>query len=399
MPGEDVLGLKMRVPSFSAASENLVYDGLNRRKGVVHRGRQIDKYNRRNAGTRMNTSTLLLQACLSTILFAGAANADEVADFYQGKSIEIQIAYTAGGGYDLYARILSRRFGNHIPGKPTIIPKNSPGAGGLRLANWLYSVAPKDGTVLAAIGRTTPFEPLVGNSGAVKFDPIKFHYIGSGNNDVSVCAVWYATGITKFEDALEREVKVGGSGPGGDTDVFPPVLNGIFGTKFKLITGYPGGNDIDLAIERGEVDGRCGWSWSSIVSGHSDWLKAKKLNILMQLALTKHLDLPDTPLLMNLAKSDEQRQMLRLVFASQTLGRPYLTAPGVPSDRVAALRKAFGATMKDPMFQQEAATAKLELNPVSGEEVQQLVGDVFTTPKPTVEKVKAMLAVVDKTSR
>ena len=148
MPGEDVLGLKMRVPSFSAASENLVYDGLNRRKGVVHRGRQIDKYNRRNAGTRMNTSTLLLQACLSTILFAGAANADEVADFYQGKSIEMQIAYTAGGGYDLYARILSRHLGNH--GKPTIIPKNSPGAGGLRLANWLYSVAPKDGTVLAA---------------------------------------------------------------------------------------------------------------------------------------------------------------------------------------------------------------------------------------------------------
>jgi tripartite-type tricarboxylate transporter receptor subunit TctC len=326
-------------------------------------------------------------------MFARPASADEVSDFYKGKSVEMHIAYTAGGGYDIYARILSRHMRNHIPGKPTIIPKNAPGAGGLRLVNWVYSAAPKDGTIIAAFGRTTPFEPLIGNSSAVQFDPVKFNYVGSANNEVSVCAVWHTTGITRFEDALKKEVKVGGSGPGGDTDVFPPVLNGMFGTKFKLITGYPGGNDVDLAIERGEVDGRCGWSWSSIVSGRSNWLKEKKLNILMQLALTKHPDLPDTPFIMDLAKSDEQRQMLRLVFASQTLGRPYLTAPSVPKDRVAALRKAFDDTMKDPLFQEEAAAAKLELNPVSGDEVQQLVEDVFTTPKPIVEKVRAMIGV------
>jgi tripartite-type tricarboxylate transporter receptor subunit TctC len=329
-------------------------------------------------------------------VFAYPARADEVSDFYKGKSIEMHIAYTAGGGYDIYARILSRYIGNHIPGRPSIIPKNSPGAGGLRLVNWLYSAAPKDGTILGAIGRTTPFEPLIGISGAAKFDAVKFNYIGSATNEVSVCAVWHTTGITRFEDAIEKEVKVGGSGPSGDTDVFPPVLNGIFGTKFRLITGYPGGNDIDLAMERGEVDGRCGWSWSSIVSSHSDWLKEKKLNVLMQLALTKHPDLPNTPLIMDLAKSDEQRQMLRLVFASQTLGRPYLTAPSVPAARVAALRKAFDATMKDPRFQQDAGIAKLELNPVRGEEVQQLIEDVFTTPKPITEKVRAMLGVVGK---
>ena len=344
----------------------------------------------------MNRSHFVVEACVATIVFASPGSADEVSDFYKGKSIEMHIAYTTGGGYDIYARILSRHMGNHIPGKPSIIPKNSPGAGGMRLANWVYSAAPKDGTIIGAIGRTTPFEPLIGNSSAVQFDAVKFNYIGSANNELSVCAVWHTTGITRFEDALKKVVKVGGSGPGGDTDVFPPVLNAIFSTKFKLITGYPGGNDIDLAVERGEVDGRCGWSWSSIVSGHSDWLKEKKLNVLMQLALTKRPDLPNTPLVMDLAKSDEQRQILRLVFASQTLGRPYLTAPSVPKDRVAALRKAFDDTMKDPLFQQEAATAKLELNPVSGDEVQQLVEDVFTTPKPITEKVRAMLGVVDK---
>jgi tripartite-type tricarboxylate transporter receptor subunit TctC len=308
-----------------------------------------------------------------------AAHAQDVAAFFKGRNLNMQIGYSAGGGYDVYARMLARHIGKHIPGNPTVVTKNLEGAGSLRLANWLYNIAPKDGTEMGTIGRGVAFDPLLGNK-AAQFDAQKFNWIGSANNEVSVCVAWQGSGITKFADLYTTPMTVGGTGGGSDTDVFPQILNAVLGTKMKIVTGYPGGNDVNLAMERGEVAGRCGWSWSSVVATHKNWLAEKKITILVQLGLTKHPDLPDVPLVTDLAKTDEQRQILRLIFARQVMGRPFLAPPGVPQERVAALRQAFLDTMEDKDFLAEAAKAQLEITPVSGRDVEALVKEVYQTP-------------------
>jgi tripartite-type tricarboxylate transporter receptor subunit TctC len=323
-------------------------------------------------------------------LFASATSAQSPADFYKGKNVDLYIGYSVGGGYDVYARILSRHMGKHIPGNPNVVPKNMEGAGSLRLANWLYNVAPKDGTAFGIIGRGTGFDPLLGKKGA-QFDATKFNWIGSANNEVSICVAWHTTGITKIDQLYGKELTVGGTGASADTDQFPRVTNGVLGTKFKVITGYPGGNDIGLAMERGEVNGRCGWSWSSVKSTHPTWIEQKKVNILVQLALSKHPELPDVPLIVDLAKNDEQRQILKIIFARQVMGRPFLAPPNVPQDRVAALRKAFMDTMKDKEFVAEAEKAQLEITPVSGEEIQKLVQDLYNTPPQIAQKAGELL--------
>jgi len=272
-----------------------------------------------------------------------------------------------------------------------VVPKNMEGAGSLRLANWLYNVGPKDGTAMAIIGRGTGFDPILGNSKA-QFDGTKFNWIGSANDEVSVCVVWNGrTKITKFDDLLTNELNVGGTGAAADTDQFPRIINGVLGTKMKIITGYPGGNDVNLALERGEVDGRCGWSWSSVKSTRGTWMSEKKITILMQLSLAKHADLPDVPLIVDLAKNDEQRQILKLIFARQPLGRPFLAPPGVPQDRVDALRKAFMDTMKDKDFLAEADKAQLEITPIDGAGVQKLVAEVYQTPPAIAQKAAEIL--------
>jgi tripartite-type tricarboxylate transporter receptor subunit TctC len=322
-------------------------------------------------------------------LSASVASAQSPADFYKGKNVDLYIGYSVGGGYDVYARILARYMGKHIPGNPTIVPKNMEGAGSLRLANWLYNVAPKDGSAFGIIGRGTGFDPLLEKKGA-QFDATKFNWIGSANNEVSVCVAWHTTGIKKIEELYGKELTVGGTGASADTDQFPRVTNGVLGTKFKVITGYPGGNDIGLAMERGEVMGRCGWSFSSVKSTHMNWLNEKKVNLLVQLALKKHPELPDVPLIVDLAKSEEQKRILRIIFARQVMGRPFLAPPGVPQDRVAALRKAFMDTMNDKEFLAEAEKAQLEITPESGEEIQELVTDLYKTP-PEIAKKAAEL--------
>jgi tripartite-type tricarboxylate transporter receptor subunit TctC len=319
-----------------------------------------------------------------------ACSAQSPADFYRGKSLDLYIGYSAGGGYDVYARALARHMGRFIPGNPTIVPKNMPGAGSLVLANWLYNVAPKDGTAFGIIGRGTGFDPLLGSTKA-QFDATKFNWLGSMNDEVSVCVAWHATGITTLEQVKQRELTVGGSGPAADTDQFPKVLNASIGTKFKIVTGYPGGNDVDLAMERGEVMGRCGWSWSSVIATHQSWIDDKKINVLVQLSLKKHPDLPNVPLVMDFAKTEQQAQIFKLVFARQPMGRPFLEPPGIPADRVEALRKAFMATLQDREFLAEAEKMKLEINPVSGDEVQRIVQDVYRTPKPVAAAVADML--------
>jgi tripartite-type tricarboxylate transporter receptor subunit TctC len=319
-----------------------------------------------------------------------AARAQSPADFYKGKSIDLYIGYSPAGGYDVYARALARHIGRFIPGNPAIVSKNMPGAGSLVLANWLYNVAPKDGTAFGMIGRGTGFDPLLGSTKA-QFDADKFNWIGSMNDEVSVCVTWHTSGISRLEQVKHKEVTVGGSGPAADTDQFPKVLNGTLGTKFKLVTGYPGGNEIDLAMERGEVMGRCGWSWSSVVATHQHWIDDKKINVLVQLSLSKHADLAKVPLIMDFAKTDEEKQIFKLIFARQPMGRPFLAPPGIPAERVAILRKAFMDTLNDREFRAETERMKLEINPVSGEAVQAIVQEVYRTPKRVAAAVAEMI--------
>jgi tripartite-type tricarboxylate transporter receptor subunit TctC len=336
-----------------------------------------------------------LAPCLLAFAFAigplSTHHAQAQADFYRGKTIDLMIGYSVGGGYDVYARLIARHMGKHIPGNPVVTPKNMEGAGSLRLANWLYNVAAKDGHVFGTIGRGTGFDPLLGSKTA-QFDGTKFNWIGSANDEVSVCVVWNGRSkVTKFDDLLTQELPVGGTGAAADTDQFPRIINGVLGTKMKIITGYPGGNDVNLALERGEVDGRCGWSWSSVKSTRANWMSEKKITILMQLSLAKHPDLPDVPLIVDLAKNEEQRQILKLIFARQALGRPFLAPPGVPADRVAILRKAFMDTMADKEFLAEADKAQLEITPIAGEQIQKLVGEVYQTPSAVAHKAAEIL--------
>jgi hypothetical protein len=231
---------------------------------------------------------------------------------------------------------------------------------------------------------------LLGSTKA-QFDAAKFNWIGSMNDEVSVCVAWHTSGISTLEQVKHKELTVGGTGPAADTDQFPKVLNATLGTKFKLVAGYPGGNDVDLAMERGEVMGRCGWSWSSVIATHQHWIDEKKINVLVQLSLSKHRDLPGVPLIMDFAKTSEEQQTFKLVFARQPMGRPFLAPPGIPPDRVAILRKAFMDTLKDREFLAEAEKMKLEINPVSGTAVQQIVQEVYQTPKSVAAAVANMV--------
>jgi tripartite-type tricarboxylate transporter receptor subunit TctC len=332
----------------------------------------------------------LLAAAMTAAAISGG-HAQSVADFYKGKNVELYIGYSTGGAYDLYARLIARHLGKHIPGNPNVIPKNMTGAGSLVLANWLYNVAPKDGTAMGTIGRGTAFDPIISNQGQkARFDGTKYTWIGSANNEVSICVAWHTSGITKFEDLLTRQLVVGGTSASADTDQFPKILNGVLGTKFKIVSGYPGGNEVGLAMERGEVQGRCGWSWSSVKSTHMQWYRDKQFHILVQLALEKHPDLPDVPLVVDLAKTDEQRKILELIFARQVMGRPYVAPPGVPADRATALRTAFMETMTDKDFLVDAEKAKMEITPVSGDQVDKLVKRIYATP-PEVAKTAATM--------
>jgi tripartite-type tricarboxylate transporter receptor subunit TctC len=340
----------------------------------------------------MRVSNLVRGAVAAAVLAGVPAMtwAQSPAEFYKGKNVDLMVGYSAGGGYDVYARMIARYIGKHIPGNPTVVVKNLDGAGSLRLANALYNTLPKDGTVFGTVARGAAFDPLLGNK-AAQFDASKFSWIGSANDEVSVCVAWHTSGITKIEDTFDKELVVGGTGPSADTDQFPRIVNGVLGTKMKIVTGYPGGNDVSLAMERGEVQGRCGWSWSSVISTRKDWYDSKKINVLVQMSLNKHPDLPNVPLVLDLAKTPEQKQILTLVFARQALGRPFLAPPGVPQDRVDALRKAFMDTMKDPEFLAEAEKAKLEITPISGEEIQKIVVDAYKTDPAIAKKTEELL--------
>jgi tripartite-type tricarboxylate transporter receptor subunit TctC len=328
-------------------------------------------------------------ACVATMaLLPGhrAAAADPVADFYAGKTVKILVGFGPGGGYDLYARTLARHLGRHIPGNPSILVQNMPGAGSLKVVNYLYGVAPKDGTALGTFARGIAVEPLLGHSDGIQFEAPKFNWIGSIANEVSVCAFTSASGISTWRDMQAKSYTIGSSGGGADSEVFPTVLRNMFHLPLKLVSGYQGGGaDLVLAMERNEIDGRCGWSWTSLLSQNKRLYDSKRINVVVQLALAKHEDLPDVPLVMDLTEDPRQKAALKLIFSRQNIARPFAAPPGVPEERVRALRSAFDAVMRDPEFFLEAKKLDLEVRPASGADVGRLLDEIYASPPEVVQ--------------
>jgi tripartite-type tricarboxylate transporter receptor subunit TctC len=318
---------------------------------------------------------------------AWPAAADSVAEFYRGKTVNVLIGVGVGGEYDLQARLVARHIGKHIPGNPSVVAQNMTGAGGLRMANFLYSVAARDGTFIGMIANGFPALQAAGIPG-VQYDAGKMQWIGTIAPVIETMAVWHTAGVNTIEDARKREIIAGASARGAMTFTYPTVMNELLGTKFKIVTGYPGGNEINLAMERGEVEARNN-TWSSWKTTKAAWLRDKKIVIIAQ-AGPRAADL-DAPSIETLARTPDDRQLMELVLSGAQLGRPLATNAGVPPERVAALRAAFAATMKDREFLAEAATFNFEVNPVLGEQMQQIVNKVLNTPAPVAARAKTLL--------
>jgi tripartite-type tricarboxylate transporter receptor subunit TctC len=336
---------------------------------------------------RLDTISVLILAAM----MASPAAAQPAADFYRSKTLTLIVGYSVGGGYDTYARVLARHMARHLPGNPSIIVQNMPGAGSLRAANYLYAVAPKDGSVFGIFSRGMAMEPLIGSS-ATQYDSRKFTWLGSATNEVSVCAIWHTSAVKNWGDMLAKPFTVGGEGSGSDPDIFSAMLRNAFGVKVKTVSGYPGSNEVALAMERGEVDGRCGWSWSSMKATRADWLAGKKVNVVVQLSLNKSPELTHVPIVTEFATTERQRQILQLILSRQVMGRPFAAPPGVPDDRKQALRAAFDATMADAEFRADVTSRGLEVNPVSGIEVDRLMAQLYDTTPDAIAETKAAIA-------
>ncbi len=328
--------------------------------------------------------TAAVAALLTAAVPAHAA--DAIANFYKGKTVQVLIGFSAGGGYDIYARTLARYMGKHIPGNPTMVPQNMPGAGTLKVANYIYNVAPKDGTVIGTFARGIPMEKLLGRTTGEQFDATKFTWIGSVTDEPSVCVFWAASGIKSWADMKTKPWKVGGSGVTSDLDIYANVLRNMFHLPGRLITGFPGGTEVLLAMRRGEVDGRCGWSWTALLSRDHDLLDKKLVTVPLQLGVEVNKDIPGVPLVIDQTGDPKEKAALKLIFSRQVMARPFAAPPNMPPDRVKALRDAFDATMKDPDFLAEMKKLDLEVRPQSGAKVEQLVKEVYSYP-PDVVKI------------
>jgi len=335
--------------------------------------------------------TLAASAVAALTAATSAPAQDAAAQFYRGKQINLYIGSTPGGGYDAYARLLARKFSSYIPGNPAIIPQNMPGAGSNKLAGYMYAVAPKDGTAIGAIFSGAIVQPLFGDP--LPHDPSKFIYVGNANIEVFVCLARADAPVKSFKEALEKELILGSTNEGGSTRDFPAMLNNVLGTKFRLVTGYPGSNEIMLAIERSEVNGTCGVGWSSVAPQRARLLDSGLARLIAQLASKGHreLDHMGVPLAIDFAKSDEDRKVMDLIFSQLLYGRPYVLPPGVPADRVAALRKAFVDTFRDPEIVAEAGKMKLDVDALSGEEVQAEVAKAYAMPPHIIERARQAL--------
>lgn len=331
--------------------------------------------------TCFTATSLVLVAAL--VAAASTAKADGVADFYKGHSISLTIGYSVGGGYDAYARLLARYVGRHIPGEPSIVPQQMTGAGSLRAANYIFSVAPKDGSVLGTFSRSMGIAPLLGQA---EFDSRKFTWLGSMTDDDTTCVTWNSSPIKTWNDFLSKPSKLGGLGADADPDIWALLYKNVFGAKVQLVSGYPGTNDVTLAMERGEVDGLCGLSWSTIKTRHAEWLSNHSANIIVQAALKKEPEIAAVPLATDLVRNPEQLQIIRLLLASQAMARPFAAPPDIPAERKSALIAAFDATMRDADFLAEAQKLNFEIHPVNAATIDGLLAEVYATPKDVIAR-------------
>jgi len=329
-----------------------------------------------------STSTTISAGVIAAALLAPAPA--PAADSFTGKNIDLLIGAPPGGGYDIYARTLARHLGRHIPGQPTIVAKNMPGAGSARAAGFISSIAPKDGTAIAGFAPGVVVEPLLGRSEGTQFDAPKFTWLGSISQEVSVCAFIKAAGIKTWQDMQTKRSVIGASGGGAESDVFPNVLRKLFNLPLSIVTGYPGGTEIILAMERHEVDGRCGWSWTSLLSRSKALLDNQRIDITLQIGLQKDKALPDVPLIMDLTSDALKKAALKLIVSRQNIARPFAAPPGIPAERARLLRAAFDATMNDPEFRAEASKLNLDVEPVSGAEVEALLKEIYAAPPDVV---------------
>lgn len=326
----------------------------------------------------------LVALAISTLSPCAAQTPEQ---FYKGKQIELAIGYPPAGSNDIYARLLARHLPRHIPGNPTIVPQNRPGAGSFLTLGYVYNVAPKDGTVIGIGAPTAPLDEKLGSQG-VRFKSAEFNWIGRIDSLINMVFLWHTSPVKTIEDAFKTEAKLSGTGVGSTVSIYPTVMNNVLGTRFKLIMGYKGSNDAQLAVERGEVEGHS-TSWTAVKVAHPDWRPDKKINVVVQFSVKRHPEMADVPTVVELARNDDERQILRAVVNAAEIGTAFFTTPGAPPDRVEALRRAFDATMKDPEFLAEADRSKLTVGPLTGEELEKLVAEVSSLTPELVEKVKA----------
>jgi tripartite-type tricarboxylate transporter receptor subunit TctC len=327
-----------------------------------------------------------LSACLGLLASAMLAAPSQAQEFFRGKQVTIVVGFTAGGGYDLTARLYARHYGRHIPGNPTVIVQNMPGAGSAVAAASLANAPPQDGTRLGFIAGGAVIDPLL--TGKARYDARQFHWIGGRANEPSICGVWHEAGIPTMKDAMAKEAVIGASGPGSRTLTYPKILNELTGTRFKIVTGYPGGNEIAIAMERREVDGWCGISWGSMKTRLASWLSGKKVHLIAQFALTRHPEVSQVPLAGEFAKNERDRRAIEFLESDAVFAWPMFAPPGVPAERVDELRKAFEAMLKDPQFLADAAKQNMDIDLVPGSELQKLVNELYATPADVIEIVK-----------
>jgi tripartite-type tricarboxylate transporter receptor subunit TctC len=330
---------------------------------------------------------LLLAAAMPAA--PGPAFADAAEEFYRGKSITMLVASGVGGGYDLYARAFARYFTKHMPGNPVIVAKNMDAAGGLAAASTLYNNVEKDGLTIAALTNGVAMDPLFGNPGA-RFDSQKFNWIGSIGKLENVCATWYTSPVKTIEQARAREVVVSGQGATTNSVIVPKIINALLGTRFKIVSGYDTAG-LTLSVERGETEGICGLSWSTLKASRPDWIANHRLNVIVQVAMERLPDLASVPSALDLVKDGEGRQVLNLILIRQEMGRPIVTSPGVPTERVAVLRAAFDRTMKDPDFLVDAEKQSMEIKPLTGAAIDKLLATAYGAPPPIVARAASLV--------
>jgi len=334
--------------------------------------------------------TALLALAISLATGASALAQQDVANFYRGKTVRFVVGVGVGSGYDVNARAVARHIAAHIPGNPTVIVQNQPGAGSVTMANALFNNGPFDGTIIGVPFNGLPTLPLL-QPGGVRFDPVKLLWLGSSNRETQITYLWHTAPVEKFEDIRNTQIVVGAQAPGTTQYDYPMLVNALFGFKFKVITGYESTPKIHLAMESGEVQGNAASNWTTLRALSPQWITEKKVKVLAQWALRKHPDLQQVPMALDLAKADVERQAMLLMLARLEYGRPFFLPPGVPAERVEALRRAFDATMKDKHFLAEAAKLNLDVDPLTGEQVAALVEQVARTAPDTAARVRAAL--------